>query len=520
MGASNFPTTVRVGVIAVLVLVVLTVAGCGGGGSGGSDTSSSAQPKKGGSLTISIGGEVESLDPFNTVDPAGIDIVSQTNEPLMLATPNGEVEPWLATSIDSSSNQTRWTVHLRSGVKFSDGKPMTAADVAFTLNTARKAPYTEQLFAPISDVKAESNNTVLITTSKPMPALPYYLTIHGTLIVPKDFGGRSEEEFAQEPVGTGAFEMASWKHGASITLERNPLYWKKGMPYLDQVVFVSSASDSSRTTQLKSGSLDVISRPGWTEISALEQDPKLRVEIDQEIWTESLLLNVEKPVFANRKVREAVSVALNRESVVKTAFGGHAKPAGSWLGPAVNYWDESIEVPTQDASKAKQLLAEAASEGSAEPSFSIVANSEEANATLTAQILQQNLEEAGFKVKLEPLEGALQVEQVVGGKYDAAVLGFYAGTPDPSENIAFYNETSALFTHGKTNDAAGERAATEPDETKREQLYKELQNEIAHDHAVIPINYEPFTWAMQQNVAGFGVTFSNAPLLLQTGFAE
>ena len=519
MGASSFPTTVRVGVIAVLVLAVLTAAGCGGGSSG-SDTSSSAQPKKGGSLKISISGEVESLDPFNTVDPAGIDVVSQTNEPLMLATPSGEVEPWLATSVDSSSNLTRWTVHLRSGVEFSDGKPMTAADVAFTLNTARKAPYTEQLFAPISDVKAESPDTVLITTSKPMPALPYYLTIHGTLIVPKDFGGKSEEEFAQEPVGTGPFKMTSWKHGASITLDRNPRYWKKEKPYLDQVVFVTSASDSSRTTQLKSGSLDVISRPGWTEISALEQDPKLRVEIDHEIWTESLLLNVDKPVFANRKVREAVNLALNRDSVVKTAFSGHAKPAGSWLGPAVNYWDESIEVPTPDPGKAKQLLAEAASEGSAEPSFSIVANSEEPNSTLTAQIFQQNLEEAGFKVKLEPLEGALQVQQVIGGKYDAAVLGFYAGTPDPSENIAFYNETSALFTHGKTNDAAGERAATEPDEAKRQQLYKELQKEIADDHAVIPINYEPFTWAMQKNVVGFGITFSNAPLLLQTGFAE
>ena len=522
MGASEFATMVKRGGVLIFALMAFVVVGCGGSGTGGSTGSSSSPPKRGGTLRISLGEEIVDMNPFTSLDPSGIGVAGQITEPLFQATPEGDIEPWLATGMDASADKTKWTIHIRQGVKFSDGQPLTAADVVFSLDTVRKAIYTEQIFEPISDVKATSDQTVAVITSKPFPALPALLTSPHCAIVPDEFGGKSEKEFAQNLVGTGPFKMGTWKHGESLTVERNPWYWQKGKPYLDQVVFAAAAKDSSRTEQLKGGSLDTIAQPVWSQLTSLEQEPALRVEVDHEAWTDSLLVNVRKPLFKNLKIREALKFAVNRESVVKAGLGGAGQPAGSWIAPAIDYWDEGIQAPDQDVEKAIKLVEEASAETGEKPSFTLVVNSEEAYATTSAQILQQNFAEAGFDVKLKTIEGAIQIEEVINGKYDASIVGIYSTTPDPSENVGFYVSTESFFTGGDTADAtaAAKSAAAQPNSTKREQQYDEIQQEIAGNLYVIPMNYRPFTWAMKDSVLGFKINFSNVPLLQETGFSE
>src|SRR5262249_51943483 len=151
-----------------------------------------------------------------------------------------EVVPWLAAGFQKSAGQTVWDFQLRKGVSFSNGRPMTSADVLFTLEKARKSPNWESELAAIKAVIAPSPEKIVIETSQPFPELPAILSQWSFGIVPKNYGGVSEKEFAQDPVGTGPFVLGPWKRGEALTLEKNPHYWQHGKPYLDKIVFKSA----------------------------------------------------------------------------------------------------------------------------------------------------------------------------------------------------------------------------------------------------------------------------------------
>lgn len=511
----------RLVLLAPVVIAAMAAIGCGGGG-GVTSGSSDGTPKAGGTLKVAEYSEALTLNPFLAVDNASEHVFMQIIESLYQTAPNGKVVPLLATDAKPSDNYTKWRLPLREGVKFSNGKPLTAEDVVFSLEEIVASETWGVMYEAISEVKAVSPTEVEVEMSKPFPGLTDVLALPFAGIVEKDFGGVSAKDFGRNPVGTGPFELASWKHGTAITLEKNPNYWKQGRPYLDKVVITAPPSDEARVLQLKGEQADMIATPPTSQVAALESTPGLRVETSPFSVGAYILLNVSNPLFADPRVREAVDLAIDRDSYNQAALNGVGKVGSSWLPPVVNYWDDSIEVPTRNVAKAKSLLAEAVEEKGLDPNLSLMIAAGEATSSLGAQILQENLEDAGFGVKISPIDTAAKIEAELSGDYEITIEGISTDIIDPSELAGYYSGTAGFFTQADTSamEKLTAEAAVEPDKAKLQEIYSEIQQHVADEREMITLAYTPWIWALHDEVIGFQLNPMGLPLFVDAGFSE
>lgn len=514
--------------LAVLVGGALALAGCGGGGStgstaGGSGTGAetSGTPKAGGTLTIALNEEVTTLAPQRSVLPAETIETSQITEPLWQENLKGELVPWLIEKVQTSKDDRVYTLHLKKNVKFSNGQQMTSADVLFTLEEARKSEYWESLLEGITKVEAPSPSTIVITNTQPSAELPAILSQWSFGIEPKNLAGESEKEWEQHPIGTGPFKVGAFHRGESLTLEKNPYYWQPGKPYLDKVVIKIVTDPNARVAQLNSGQLEVIAQPPWSQVESIENSSETEFGDYPLGFNKLLFLNVRNPLFQNLKVREAVNLSLDREGIINVAMADHGEPSAAFVPPPIKFHDPSIKAPEQNVEKAKELLAEAVKEG-VEPSFTLSSPNEDSFFAPATQIIQQNLEEVGFKVKILKLDGSTLFEDLETGKYDAAPGYIYTPVATPTEIFGFYNSFDAQFTGGPTDKTTKlfNEALSQPNVAKRQQLYYQLQEIIEEEQAVIPIAYEPFSWGLSKSVVNFYVGNVGIPWLYAAGVSE
>jgi peptide/nickel transport system substrate-binding protein len=516
--------------IAALIAFALALTGCGGG-SGTSSSSSSnaadttaeseATAEPGGVIQIAELAEATTLDPFIAPGLTDVQVTRQINEGLYKQDESGEFLPWLATGYKLSTDGLHWTFKIREGVTFSDGKPLAADDVQFSIEKARNSGYLGALLEPVVGAKVAGPDEVEVVTKAPMPALIPLLASHYMPVVPNNYGGVSQKEFAQHPIGTGPFVLKNWAHGSSITLSKNPTYWKSGLPIADEIVFNVVADDNSRISQFRSGSIDMIGQPAWSQVASLENDPGIQIGNYGNYALDYVTLNTQTEHFEDPRMREAVSLALDRSGIIETALAGQGEPAGSFLPPTMVPYYTEIASPEQDIAKAKKLLEEAVADG-ADPSFTLITIGGEAYAEVTSQIIQQNLEDIGFKVKLQPLDFAAITEKLESGDNDAMLLYYYAGVPDPVELSTYYIEQigSPSGLNAKPLEALAAEAATEIDKAKRGALYKQLQDDIFKELQLVPIDYHAAVWATQSDVTGLEVNSTNNLLLSKTGFSE
>src|SRR6266581_4727874 len=234
-----------------LVVTALVGAACssngGGGGGGGTGGGGGGKPQSGGDVVIARTAESQSMDKTNVYDNESIWIFEQMYEMLYEVTNDGkDVQPWLATSYDLSSDQLTWTFHLRGGVKFSNGQPMTSADVKFSIDEATKAAGWGYINSAIKEITTPDPLTVVIQTKYPWSPLLADLSLFSNGIIPKDYAGKSAKDFYQAPIGTGPFMWDHWTKGQELKLVKNPNYWQKGKPYLDSVTWTTVGDDYTR----------------------------------------------------------------------------------------------------------------------------------------------------------------------------------------------------------------------------------------------------------------------------------
>src|SRR6185437_12446738 len=238
-------------------------AACGGSSSTSSSSSASATsagstasagtPQPGGDVIIARTQDTTSLDKTTVFDNESIWVFEQFFETLYTVTPDGKgVKPWLATSYDLSPDKLTYTFHLRPGVKFHNGQPMTADDVKFSLEDAAAAKQGwGYIDAAIKSVTAKDPLTVVVTTKYPWAPLLADIALFSNAIVPKNFGGMTKEKFYQHPIGTGPFMFDHWTKGQELKVVKNPNYWQAGKPYLDSVTWTDVNDDNTRLLQLK-----------------------------------------------------------------------------------------------------------------------------------------------------------------------------------------------------------------------------------------------------------------------------
>jgi peptide/nickel transport system substrate-binding protein len=496
----------------VVTAIALGAAGTAVGLAGKSPSKTGAEtPKRGGSITIARIEDSQSFDKTNVFQNESIWIAEQINEPLYLAGNDGKtLRAWLATSYRVSKDGKTYTFKLRPGVKFSNGKPMTSADVKFSIDDARaQSKGWGYLDAAIKKIDAPSPSTVVFHLKFRWAPFLADIGLFSNGIVPNKFGGESRAAFYKHPVGTGPFMWDKRVVGRSVTLKRNPNYWQKGKPYLDSVTWTYVSDENTRELQLRGGQIQVDEFPPFNSITKLQHANGVTMSLFPSTRTDYLDINESYPPLADVHVRRAISYAIDRQAIIKSVLFGHGTPANSFLPPKVPFYDPKTPGAQYDLAKAKAELAKSKFKDGFKVELLVGAGAQVENAM--GQILQQAFKKIGIDVTFKTQDTSTEFQSIQSRKYQLAFSYWTMDIADPDELVTFAVDPAggaSSFYSGYKNPTVislSHQAQREPNRTKRQQLYSKIQRLAAQDAFQGFLYYSPFRWAYTSKLHGFFV---------------
>ncbi|MCH9275093.1 ABC transporter substrate-binding protein [Bifidobacterium amazonense] len=497
--------------IAAVSACTLALSGCGSGTSAAAKVDES-KPQSGGDLVVVRSSDATSLIPTVSSENLDIWVVELIYEPLFLPKADGSgVEPAVADKYEESSDHLTWTFHIRDGVTFSDGTPITSKDVKFSLEKASdpSAPF-NFTNSSIASIETPSDDTVVIKTKTPWTPLLSDLAISSNGIVPADYGGKTAEEFAEHPIGSGPFKFDSWTKGQDLKLVKNDKYRIKGKPYLDSVTFRVVPDDNTRALQIQGGQADINEFPPYSSIKTLKKAKNVTVKAFESSRVDYLTFNTTKAPFDDVHFRRAISYAIDRKALNSATLYGNGEVAGAYLTPALwAHADKLKNMISFDLDKAKEELKQSKYPNGT--TVELATESGNANHSSMAQIIQENLNKIGIKVTIKQMDGATKTDAMLNANYD---MGFsYCTTDiiDPDEIIRFvadYNGGSkAMYSHYKNEEISklADEAASTSDQSKRQELYTQIQQIWNDESPSAALFYSPAMYSWNSRVHGFSV---------------
>lgn len=407
-----------------------------------------AKPAYGDTFIEASIGEPSNLLPVLASDSASSDINGLVYNGMVRYDKNFVLEGDLAKSWDISEDGRTIAFHLREGVTWHDGQPFTSADVLFTyqvyINPKTPTSYAEA-YRQVTSASAPDPLTFVVNYDKPYaPALASW----GVSILPKHLLEGAEitkSPLSRQPIGTGPYVFKEWIAGEKIVLEANPHYYE-GRPYIKRVVYRVIPDQSTQFLELQSGGLDYmgltpIQYSTQTETTAFKRHfNKYRYLSFSYTY---LGYNLEKPLFQDRRVRQALTHAVNKQEIIDGVLLGLGQPATGPYKPDTWVYNPNIKRYPYDPERARQLLAEAGwsdSDGDGildkdgkKFSFTIVTNQGNDLRAKTGEIIQRRFREVGVEVKLRVIEWASFLKEFINpGNFDATILGWSTG-PEPDQ---------------------------------------------------------------------------------------
>ncbi|WP_079913526.1 ABC transporter substrate-binding protein [Paenibacillus sp. 32352] len=436
----------------------------------------------------------------------------------------------LAESFTTEDNQT-YKIAIRNNANWTDGKPVTAQDVEFTINlivnpktitTQRSAIFAlsglnekGMLQAgqdKLSSVKVIDDKHLELKTSKPVDPNLLYERFSDLLIVPKhvlegaDPAALNQNPFWRNPnVTSGPYKFVKYENKAYVELEANENYYR-GAPKIAKV-FVKIMPASNMVAQLQSGELDMNAAQGSGNIPASEWKTvktfaNLRTEEQQTRRYNSVEINMER--FPDKKVRQALAYAIDRQMIVDQLMPGAGELQDGPYSNSHPYHDKNVKSYGFDPEKAKQLLKEAGFDMN--KTIELIVPTGDKTREMAGNIIQQNFQSIGLKVKQVNFDFPTTVSRLVKGDFDLALSSF-GSLMDPDGPATVYRSTAALNDmryKSKAVDDLFNRGMNETDKDKRFQIYKELQNTIQEDVPLITVYSEYNLIALSKSVEGKG----------------
>jgi peptide/nickel transport system substrate-binding protein len=460
MLATNLKSMSRCVLAALGVIGGLAIAGCGGsGGSGAGDAGNGkggsqasfytgwplgGTPVRGGRVVID-GPEVPTTF-IPSRDPQAINTVSQVYDELFELVPGKTagaqpvVEPALASSWTVSPNHLTYTFHIRPGVHFSNGQPLTGEDVVFSLKQAVEPLSLAHSFTTAwKKISLTGPMTVQVQLSRPQLPLIETLDYYGFGIVcKKAYEQEGAKQYAQHPVGTGPFMVQSTAPGfTTINMVRNPHYWRSGEPYLNEVVFKQVESDNARILAVRSGAATIAQQIPYAQAASLRGTSGVKMLIGP-VWGASYnSFNRAKPPYNEVNVRRALMYATPREQIIKSVYKGLGTPANTLWG-RLKYWDPKVPLYPYDLTKAKELLKHSSVPNGFSVTLGVAAG--ESEGELFASILQSSWAQIGVHVTIQTLPSATLYANFFAGKYDFDVF-----SPEQGFDVYFNPDGIALY---------------------------------------------------------------------------
>jgi peptide/nickel transport system substrate-binding protein len=503
---------VRKALISAGAVIVLAGCGSGGGSSSGGSAGGAGKPVRGGDLVLARTADSQSMNATTVFDNESIWVFEQIFQTLYTVTNDGkDVKPWLATSYTMSPDKKTYTFTLRPGVKFSTGHPLTSADVKFSIEQAQKATKGwGYIDSAIKSIDAPSPQKVVIHLKYPWAPLLADLSLFANGIVPDNYGGETQSQFYQHPVGTGPFKWGYWHKGSALKLVRNPYYWQQGKPYLNSVTWTDVPSDNTRQLQLKGGQAQIDEFPAWSTVSSLKTTPGVTMNLFNSTRTDYLLFNEQRKPFQDVHVRRAISLAINRGALVKAVLFGNGQPANSFMPPQVPYYQKATKGLQYDPPAAKAEMAKSSMPHGFTTTILIPSGNSD-NSTI-ASILQQELKPLGIKLKIQQLDPNTAFVDQQNLKYDVTLSYWTMDIADPDELVTFAVDPQAgsksFFTAYNNPQVVKDthRAERTFSTSGRQALYNYIQDHAASDAFMAFLYYSPYAYAASSKVHGFFVT--------------
>ena len=538
-------------VAALAIAGAMALSGCGGSKSGGEgtksgDTTQTAAGKK--ILTIQLGPDVESIDPALNSAVDGANYILFAFDNLLKMDKDGKVVPGLAEKYEVSDDQLTWTFHLRDGLKWSDGSALTADDFVYSwqrlVDPNVAAPYAQTVLGmvegyddaigrPDADgnttvdpdptklkVEAPDEKTLIVHMAKPTPYFDKLAAFVSLSPVKKDVVEANPDGWSIDPktyISTGPFKLTGWEPGSYLMFEKNENYWDADSIKLDGIKCLLMQDQNATFSAYESGDALMIKDVPTQEITTLKD--RSDFHIDPILGTYYLDLNTTLDEFKDPKVREALSLALDRKYISETITAGTYTPASGFVSEGVTDWngtawqdnitDKSAYINIDDhagnLAKAKELLKEAGYENGVGLPEMVYSTNDASYHKKIAEYLQQAWGELGLKVQVNIVEWKSFTPQRRSGNYQIARDGWVMDYNDPSNILEL-----ALTGNGNNNakysnpefDALMSKAATEKDPQTRFGYLHQAEDFIMKDTAMVPLLYYNDFYLQSDKITG------------------
>jgi len=441
--------------LGVAIGAVALLASWGGEARSASTASCSGTPVRGGNLVYERQAATETLDPLNPLNGNG-DIFSYNliYSGLVRSDPTGKtnkIVPSLSDRWTISADGKTYTFHLRPGIKFSNGQPVTAEDVAWTLNRFGN-PKINAIMAAVAvgygHATVVNSSTVRVQLTRPVAAFLYDISIWPAFILPKNLVLKEGKAFYNHPVGTGPFAVKSFVKGSSITFTRNQYYWEKGKPYLDSVKYNFVSDSNTRILALRAGNAQSMDVVPFSQIKSLKSEKNIVVQTAKVPLFLGLWLNHLRPQFADVNVRKAMQYAIDRALIDQQIFGGLGQiPNSVLMGFAMDAPPSVVKPYPYSVAQAKAMMAKSKYPNGFSTTLLYPSGTDFYNQLALA--LQQEFGAIGIKVKLISQDTATVTNAWFTRKFDL-VFPFASFTSDltvPDEYADFLANWSNGF-HG------------------------------------------------------------------------
>lgn len=483
----------------------------------GEETGTDTEGAQGGDLIIGQLSDAVSLDPHGSNDTPSSNVAYNIYEALLIQDENMELQPGLATEWEMVDDLT-WQFTLREDVTFHDGSEFNAdvvqANFERILDEEIASPRAF-LYEMVEEINVIDDYTVEFVTEYPFSPLPAHIAHNGgglmsAEVIAEDYeaienGSEPGSVINENPVGTGPFVFESWTPGDEIVLNRNDDYWG-GAPALDSITFRVVPEGSTRLADLETGAIHISDPLSPSDVSRVEGTDGMSVNSQPSVGLSYIGFNAQKEPFDDPLVRQAISKAIDKDTIINGIYDGVGLPAESPLAPDVFGYDENVSGLEYNVEEARELLAEAGYEDGFSTTLWTNDNQDRID---TATAVQAQLEEIGIDVEIEQVEWGAYLEDTAAGEHDMFILGWTTVTGDADYGMypLFHSDNfgeagNRTFFATDELDSLLEEARQSSDEDERLDLYSRAQEILVDEAPMLYIHHMEFLLAVSDDVEG------------------
>ncbi|HEY3368893.1 MAG TPA: ABC transporter substrate-binding protein [Symbiobacteriaceae bacterium] len=492
------------------------------------------KPAVGGQLNIRLEKDPDNFNPILSATAFGDYVISNVYARLFEFNAKWEPTPYVADSWSATPDGLTWTFNLHHGIKFHDGNELTADDVVFTLMSIKDKDYAGprgSTVSPVKTITAKDKYTVVMELKEPYAALLTQINLG--ILEKKLFDGVAVKDFdkapvTMNPIGAGPYKFKEYKRSQYVILERNPDWFMSakdnGAPFIQTLQYKIVPDDTTAIASLENGELDVMWQVTPGSVGRLINDHKdtlVPVDFERNGWG-YMTLNVSSAKLSDVKVRQALTYALDRKSIIDGAMDGRAViPAGP-IPPVSWAYDPAIQPLAFDPAKAKSLLDEAGwkpgadgirEKGGQKLKLTFYASSGNTLIEAIANIAKKNWKDIGVDIDVQLMDfNALMDNYLTPGKFDVTFSGFSLGLDPDSQYTLWHSSqipstpTSKSFNRGRYSnpdvDKLLEQGRRETDPAKRKTIYSDFQKKFVNDAPIILVYANKYTDLVSKKIKG------------------